>query len=353
MKGNVLVISVSNKSKGGVASVVNAFMGNEILNKTFKMTYFHSHTSGSTFKKVITFLYAAFIFPFLLLSKKFDVAHIHGSLKGSFARKSYFLFWLRIFSIPSIYQCHAAQVDDFFNRLNKKQYEKVVKTFGKYDLCLCLGNSWVDKFEVLTKRNWKVLFNPVPELNLVRTPHATCNFTFMGELSLRKGVIDLLYAIAKTKSDNIHLFVAGSGDLASLKDLTKKLEITDRVEFLGWVNKEKKLELLAKTDVVVLPSYAEGLPMSILEAMSLGLPVITTPVGAVEDAVTHNVHGLLVEPGNIDQLTNALTELASNDTKRSILGVAAKTKFNECFRDDQVVALLSAYYIELINKGKS
>lgn len=350
MSKKVLVISVSNKAKGGVASVVTTFMGNDFLNNLYDIYYFHSHDPRGKLRKYLSLLLAIIYFPFLLLTNRFDVAHIHGSLKGSFVRKSYFLFWLRVFSIPAIYQCHAAQVDTFFNKLSYKQKININKTFSKYHLCLCLGDNWLKKFQTLTDRNWSILFNPVPEIILTKIEHSTCNFSFMGELSERKGIKDLIHAFAKSENKDARLLIAGNGDVESLVALCNELGISEKVEFLGWINKEQKLDLLARTDVVVLPSYAEGLPMSILEAMSVGLPVITTPVGAVEDAITHNEHGLLVNPGNVAQISDALSELAHDSNKRTEFGEAAKAKFLKCFKDDVVAKTLSDYYQQLIAK---
>lgn len=348
MKKKVLVISVSNNGRGGVASVVTTFMNNDVLNNEFDINYLHSHNPRGKLIKYTSMLKAYFTFPFFLLFHDFHVAHIHGSLKGSFVRKYYFLIWLRIFSIPTIYQCHAALVTKFFTSLSPRKLSVFQSAFGKYQLRLCLGSSWVSHFSRLTHQDWEVLFNPVPELTLQKITHEDCNFTFMGELSERKGIHDLLNAFSQVKSENSRLLIAGNGDIDSLKVLCDEIKILNKVEFLGWINNEQKLELLAKTDVVILPSYAEGLPMSVLEAMSVGLPVITTPVGAVEDAITHDVHGLLVEPGNIPQISQAITELSDNASKRKALGDEAKVKFLSCFKDDVVAKDLAGYYNRLI-----
>jgi glycosyltransferase involved in cell wall biosynthesis len=77
-------------------------------------------------------------------------------------------------------------------------------------------------------------------------------------------------------------------------------------------------------DIFVLPSYAEGLPISLLEAMCAGLPVIATPVGGIPTVVSHNEQGLLVEPGNIENLAKALDTLASSSQLRSQLGATAR-----------------------------
>ncbi|MBF4376483.1 glycosyltransferase family 4 protein, partial [Vibrio anguillarum] len=86
-------------------------------------------------------------------------------------------------------------------------------------------------------------------------------------------------AFSLVKNDNAKLYVAGSGDIDGLTDFCNELGVKNRVEFLGWIDSEQKGSLLSIADVVVLPSYAEGLPISILEAMSASVAVITTPVG--------------------------------------------------------------------------
>lgn len=348
MKEKILVISVSNHAKGGVASVVTTFMQSEYLNSKFDIHYFHSHDPKSFTSKWITWFISLICFPFLLLSRKFRVAHIHGSLKGSLFRKSCFLFWLKLFRIPTIYQCHAAQVEGYFNSKNDMQLKIIRFIFSLFTLRLCLGKKSVGLFEDKTSSKWDVLFNPVPDITVLREKQDTCNFTFMGELTKRKGIEDLLEAFSQCNNEHARLLVAGNGDIDTLKAHCRALGIENKVDFLGWINNSEKLHLLAKTDVVVLPSYAEGLPMSILEAMSVGLPVITTPVGAVEDAITDHEHGLLIKPGNINDLCLALNELVSDDEKREYLGNNAKLKFQQCFEVDVVAKELAGYYTKLV-----
>ncbi|WP_024590389.1 MULTISPECIES: glycosyltransferase family 4 protein [unclassified Pseudoalteromonas] len=349
MKNKILVISVSNKGVGGISSVVSTFKESDYLNEKFNIKYFSTRESGSKLVQLISSLFSCLKFPFIILLNDFQVAHIHG---GSVIRKSYYALWLKVFGIPMIYQNHAAVLDLYYKKSKGIKRKYIDYIFGLYDLRLCLGSYWKQTLDQVMEKKWDVLYNPVPELKIKKNGHETCNFIFMGELSDRKGIKDLIVAFSTVKYRNARLMIAGNGDMDSLKRLSEELNVTDKVTFLGWLDKEQKIALLAQTDVVVLPSYAEGLPMSILEAMSVGLPVITTPVGAVEDAITHNVHGLLVKPGNIEQISDALSDLAQNSDKRTKFGEAAKIKFLECFKDDVVAQSLSNYYQQLILKAE-
>ncbi|HTO27382.1 MAG TPA: glycosyltransferase, partial [Devosia sp.] len=88
----------------------------------------------------------------------------------------------------------------------------------------------------------------------------------------------------------------------------------------GWVGPDTVAQLIASADILVLPSFAENLPVSVIEGMAAGLAVVTTPVGAVEDIIVDGETGLLVPPGDVDALTLALTRLVQSPQLRTDLG---------------------------------
>jgi glycosyltransferase involved in cell wall biosynthesis len=123
------------------------------------------------------------------------------------------------------------------------------------------------------------------------------------------------------------------------------------VECLGWVTGEKKRELLARCTVFTLPSYNEGQPMSVLEAMASGAPVLSTRVGGVPDALRDRVEGLLVEAGDIPALGAALTELLADGALRRRLGEAARGRVCTTFSTEVLLPSLETLYTELIAAG--
>lgn len=138
-----------------------------------------------------------------------------------------------------------------------------------------------------------------------------------------KGVDVLLGAMKNLK---YKLIIVGDGDLRShYEEKVKKLKINDRIFFAGRVSDEKLSEYYQKADVFVLPSIdkSEAYGMVLLEAMANGLPVIASNLPGVRGLVGKD-RGLLVEPGNARELTQALTDILSNDEKRCAMGVAAK-----------------------------
>ena len=124
----------------------------------------------------------------------------------------------------------------------------------------------------------------------------------------------------------------------------EELGIADHVELLGWVRGEDKERLLATAVLYVLPSYNEGLPVSVLEAMAAGLPILTTPVGGIPEAVTDGVEGFLVEPGDVRTLADRLERLLADADLARRMGVAARHKVEAAFSANAVVPQLEAMY---------
>lgn len=168
--------------------------------------------------------------------------------------------------------------------------------------------------------------------------------TFTGRLVEGKGVGVLLAAWGKVVVDfkNVCLLVLGKGPFESrLKKQCQNLRIEKNIRFLGLVNNVRKY--LAMSDIFVFPSFQEGFPNSVLEAMACGLPVIATRIGGVVDVIKNEENGLLVEPGNVDQLADALKKLISDTEHASALGKnAIKT-----VRENYDINVIANKYIDL------
>jgi glycosyltransferase involved in cell wall biosynthesis len=112
---------------------------------------------------------------------------------------------------------------------------------------------------------------------------------------------------------------------------------------VGWINAEECQQLLSSSDVFILPSYHEGLPVAMLEAMAWGLPVIVSPVGGIGDVVKHHLTGLLVEPGNVQQLMAAMQSLIQDEHLRLKLGQQARQQVAPLDIRHYYSALLTVY----------
>jgi glycosyltransferase involved in cell wall biosynthesis len=168
--------------------------------------------------------------------------------------------------------------------------------------------------------------------------------TFSGRLVERKGIGVLLEAWRKIIQDrkDVLLIILGSGPLEKkLKNQSGLLGIEKNVKFCGFVN--NITNYLAATDIFVFPSFQEGFPNSVLEAMACGLPVIATGIGGIVDVIKDEENGLLVEPGDVNQLADALKRLLSDNDYASALGEKALNTA----RENYGINVIANRYVEL------
>ena len=123
-------------------------------------------------------------------------------------------------------------------------------------------------------------------------------------------------------SHKIELRIGGGGEVEKLKELISKYELEDFVYYEGFVSGNKKETLLNECDAYILPSYTEGLPVSILEAMSYGKPILSTPVGGIPEVVKEN--GILFQPGDLSAIREAIELIANNKSRRKEMGLKSK-----------------------------
>lgn len=275
----------------------------------------------------------------LIKKNTFDVIHIHMSYKGSFYRKYYVTKLCKKNNKKVIIHLHGSEFKDFYNSGNEKRKKQIRELFTIADASIVLGEDW-KKFisGIAPKANVIVINNAVALPNIqTRTISDNRTFLFLGALIQRKGVVDLLEAVKQMKNRNVsnfHVLIAGSGaEENQLKEYTEQNGLQSYVDFLGWITKEQKPSLLEKADVLVLPSYNEGLPIAILEAMSYALPIISTDVGSIAEAVQEDVNGFLIAPGDVNALTDAMVKLTVNTKlwkeESSMSRLICEKKFSE------------------------
>ena len=157
--------------------------------------------------------------------------------------------------------------------------------------------------------NWlPPLFDSPVKRRLLSFKHKIC-FLFVGWIDCKKGIFDLLEAVnlLKDRSKEFSLNIAGNGSLDQVELLLSLCQSLPMVTFHGWIPPSEISSLMSQSDVLVLPSYSEGFPNVILEALSIGLPVISTNVGAIPDSVFNGRNGFLVDTHNPRKLSEAMS----------------------------------------------
>lgn len=349
---NVLTISTDPLSNGGIASVVNVYQKN-----IYPFKHISSTKSTSKFENAIVLFKAIIlIITRLIFDKKIKIVHIQGASYNSFHRK-YIFFWLSkfVFRKKVIYHIHGAEFHLFYSKANSKLKKKIVKFLTNSDVIICLSEEWEKYFKDTFKlKKIEVLNNVIKRPEVLTNKQSNkidiINFLFLGTVGKRKGMWDILDVIIKHKSEfegKIKLFVGGNGEIEKMLALIENEKLMEIVEFIGWVKDTPKIEMLNKCQVYLLPSYNEGLPISILEAMSYSMPIISTKVGGIPQVVEDNKNGFLIEPGNKEQIYSSIKFFIDNPDKIVEYGNNSSEMVKR-FYMESVLTKLKSIYNELI-----
>jgi glycosyltransferase involved in cell wall biosynthesis len=165
-------------------------------------------------------------------------------------------------------------------------------------------------------------------------PQGSLRLLTVGRLVAVKGHGVLVEAVARLAGENVDVVATVVGDgprRAELEALARDLGVADRVRFAGRVGQDDIRRFYAEADVFCLPSFAEGLPVVLLEAMASGVPVVASRITGIPELVEHGTSGLLVPPGRPDRLADALRDLSSDPARRRALAGAARRRVSEDF----------------------
>lgn len=293
-------------------------------------------TRGAGHIALSPFYLASFLLRMIALraAGKLDLVHINLSSRGSTYRKLQIARLCRWLGIPYVLHLHSGGYPTFWKNDGGFLNRRITEMFEGAARIMVLGQTWR-----------RFVAGRVPDAadRIVIVPNAAARPThdhvgggdsvhilYLGRLSDAKGVPQLGDALHRMRDiPGWRATLAGDGDIAAARAKAAELGIADRVDLPGWVDGDRVARLIATADILVLPSFVENLPLSIIEGMASGLAVVATPVGAVEDIVRDGETGLLVQPGDVDGLTAALTRLVADDELRQRLGAAGQKLHRE------------------------
>lgn len=176
-------------------------------------------------------------------------------------------------------------------------------------------------------------------------PHPGTRLIFVGRLTAIKGLRVLIEAFARARETrpDLHLTLVGDGDdRAHLEKLAAPLG--GAVTFAGYLSQGEVARALAGSDALVLPSFAEGLPVVLMEALASARPVIATQVAGVSELVKDGVNGFVVPPGDADSLARRIGELADDPALRNRMGEAGRARVRDEFDVRQEAARIGALF---------
>jgi colanic acid/amylovoran biosynthesis glycosyltransferase len=241
--------------------------------------------------------------------------------------------------------------DEFADVRNEHFHEKV----DAADFVVCISHfARSQTMQHSAPEHWKKLdvsrlgVNPLVFAPAAR-PLEPREFSLLcvGRLTPAKGQHLLLEAIAALRDggEQVRLHLAGDGpDRASLERHAQALGINDGVEFHGAINHDQVRGLYARCDAFVLPSFAEGIPVVLMEAMAAGLPCVSTRIAGIPELIVDGESGFLASPSSLDELTGRLRQLIHDPELRSRLAANGRRRVCEAYDLDRNIGGLAQLF---------
>jgi glycosyltransferase involved in cell wall biosynthesis len=320
-------------------------------------------TRGPKFTRVVWpvfFLNA--IFQIVRYAPWRPILHIHLAANSSTLRKTIVARLARLFGLDYVIHLHDPIYADFYKKLPRWMRLLVRSMFLGAGRVIVLGSATavtvVALLEVPGERI-DIVPNAVPgPANLAREKKeeedAEPHILFLGQLLRRKGVHDLIAALAQREVADLQwtATLAGGGpDQAGFEEQAAQGGILHRISFPGWLSHSATRSLLETSAILVLPSYAEEMAMSVLEGMAFGLCIVCTPVGALAEVVEDGVSALVVSPGDIQGLAVALAKCITDPELRRRLGRNARDAYFRGYNIADYQKRIEAVYQRLAGAG--
>lgn len=335
---DVVFISPGPFSRGGISKVIENLQYSNFLKRSLCIHFGTTRDYLPFLLKLPYFLSRFLLFFNFLISHKIKLISVHASSGSSFYRKVGYILLSRMFKVPIFLHIHPSHFYDFYLSCGYLTRKVVCFAFNISTGVIFLTQDMARKFsEIYPKNKIHVLANPVHvELfQSVERFNMKGNHTllFLGWIIPGKGVYDIVDIIPEVVNDfpDVKFLFAGNKEIDKLKSLIQDRGLKPHAKVLGWVEGETKIQLLRSSRLLLLPTYTEGIPNVLLEAMACGLPAITTPVGGIPSFFQEGVNGYYVRPGDKEGLRNLISSLLYDDDECTRLSVATSRSASERF----------------------
>lgn len=278
----------------------------------------------------------------LLFNRKIKIVHIHTASGIAFKRSSYYISLAHALGRKVVVHIHSGRFNEYWQE-NKAYVDKVL---SKSFCVVALSDDLKNFYETLGCRIAVVINNIIvpPNRQDLKFSDNKVHLLFLGVITKTKGIYDLLKVIHEHQEefkDKLMLHVGGNSEVDTLLRMIEELNLKDLVKYEGWLSGEEKCKALNQCDAFILPSYTEGVPISILEALSYGKYIIATKVGGIPGVVDERC-GVLVPPQDQEGLYHALKDVIENmEYKKNIQYRIEKAK---AYMPDEVSKQLESMY---------
>lgn len=357
---SVVMMGNAPSVRGGITSVISQLRRHPWEKQGIRMEFIPTFRGGSRLSKVSYFAAAFCKLWYRLRKERVDVVHLHMSHNGSFWRKYLLHRLCGVYGVADIVHLHSSSLMEFYQNSSPAVRRRITRLFSQCAGVVVLGERWRQRVIQIAP---EAVIYPLP--NTVLIPPCSSQqqvhrvtFLYLGVLVERKGVMDLLTAVAQLRREeafdgsNAHFVIGGSGECEHEQQLRRyaaEHELEDMVTFTGWLSPQHKEQQLLSSQVLVLPSYNEGLPVAVLEGISYGLAVVATDVGDVSQVVHDGENGFLFAPGDIEALKRCLRALMQSSL-RERMGAKSREMARQQLDERSYFARLAKIYAAAAEK---
>jgi len=287
------------------------------------------------------------------------VVSIHTSSRRSFYRSFVYLVLARLCMRPVVLHIHPASFIDF-HRNSGPLVRWMIRFAMRHSDQVALLSEGIRAAFAPIEAGSKVIVIPNPvdlaEYHQQGNRQSAADaplVLFMGWIIREKGVYDLVAAIPHVvaRVPGTRFVFAGNKEVGRLKAMLSELNLNDVAEVAGWVSGDAKSTLLRTASLLVLPTYSEGVPNVLLEAMASGVPVLTTPVGGIPSLVEDGRTGVFVAPGDVAGIGAAIVRLLLDPELRRSLSAQAYARIEASYSLERVGQVLAETYRKYRDTG--
>lgn len=321
------------KTRGGITTLITDILRSD-LRENLELIYVESQSEESgTIGKMILACQAICRFVWNSALKQPKLVYIHLGSNASLYRESIFIFLAKLFGKKVVTHFHAGDIDNYYPLQSGIGQAFIRRAITLSDLVIAVSNKSAEQLRTICRTvKISVLPNAIDtsifDRPFERNPDdGKVRLLFVGAVGKLKGERDLVATLAtlRHRVPQLRVSILGYG-AETLIEYCRRLGVTDLIEHLGPVAMNERVSFFQNSDIFVLPTYAEAMPISVIEAMAAGLPTIATTVGGIPELIDDGVNGFLVPPGDIDILAAKIEILANDVDRRLKMGNMAKMK---------------------------
>lgn len=348
----MLMVGPAADRKGGIATITRTYL-QHWDSERFDLKFIVSTGNTTKVGNFLRFLGALVEYCYQLLIWRPEIVHIHFGWGASYYRKSVFIILARFFPVKTLLHCHTGRFNLLYEGKNSLVQRYIIFSLQSADLILVVSEALKNYFAGLSLGVPVFFLNnsvEIPRASDIQRSQGTAILT-MGRLSKLKGTYDILQAAPRViaRKPDVEFWLAGVGDIDAVKKIISRHAWGKNIRLLGWIEGQAKQAYLAQANIFLLPSYHEGTPIAILEAMAYGLPIISTPVGGIPSLITDGETGFLITPGDVDVMVEKLLILLDDKSLCRKIGAAGQELIRKNFDIDHNLQRLYSFYDSLLN----